>query len=189
LPKLAQNFGQTDGLMIRLRALFDYFRAHKLRLLGASIAPKVRIGRACEVTIPRQLTLGRRSTIEASVVVKLVGDRARLVTADRVFVGRGTLFDLCCELKIGEGTLIAPGCFIVDHNHGTRADAPIWSQPCIAGPVRIGSDVWLGAKVIVLPGVSIGDGAVVAAGSVVTHDVAPLTVVAGIPARFMNHRT
>lgn len=48
--------------------------------------------------------------------------------------------------------------------------------------VRIGSDIWIGDLVIILPGVSIGDGAIVGAGSVVTRDVAPFTVVAGVPA-------
>jgi acetyltransferase-like isoleucine patch superfamily enzyme len=50
-------------------------------------------------------------------------------------------------------------------------------------PVHIGADVWLGANVTVLPGVTIGDGAVVAAGAVVAKDVAPRTLVAGVPAR------
>jgi serine acetyltransferase len=171
-----------------LKLLFDFGRASCWRLRGAQVAPKVRIGPACEVNFPRQLTLGCRSTFEAGVVVRLVGDSAHLVAADQVFVGCGTMFDLSCKLTIGQGTLIAPGCFIIDHNHGTRADARIWSQPCISGPVGIGSDVWLGARAIVLPGVHIGDGAVVAAGSVVTRDVAPMTVVAGVPARFMRRR-
>lgn len=170
------------------RVIFDFGRASWWRLRGAKVAPKVRIGPGCELTIPCQLTLGRRSTFEADVVVKLVGDSARLIAADQVFVGRGTRFDLTCELTIGEGTLIAPGCYIIDHNHGTHPDASIWSQPCIPGPIRIGKDVWLGAKVIVLPGVSIGDGAVVAAGSVVTRDVAPMNLVAGVPARFVRLR-
>ena len=53
----------------------------------------------------------------------------------------------------------------------------------IPAPIRIGNDVWIGANATVLPGVTIGDGAVVAAGAVVTRDVEPLTVVGGVPAR------
>ena len=62
------------------------------------------------------------------------------------------------------------------------------NSPVGAEPVEIGSDVWLGAGAVVLPGVTIGDGAVVGANSVVTTDVAPYTVVAGAPARFLRNR-
>jgi acetyltransferase-like isoleucine patch superfamily enzyme len=58
----------------------------------------------------------------------------------------------------------------------------------IPGSVVIGNDVWIGARTIVLSGVTIGDGAVIGAGSLVTEDVAPYTVVVGNPARFHHHR-
>lgn len=56
------------------------------------------------------------------------------------------------------------------------------------GPIRIGHDVWIGAGAQVLSGVTIGDGAIVAAGAIVTHDVAPYAVVAGNPARLIRYR-
>lgn len=55
-------------------------------------------------------------------------------------------------------------------------------------PIYIGNDVWIGAKVIILDGVTVGDGAVVAAGSIVTKDVPPYAVVAGVPARVIKYR-
>lgn len=173
----------------RHTVLPDYLRAAWLRLRGAHVGPRVRIGPHCSVCRPSSVELGRRTTLEEGVVLKLVSDSARLRLAEQVFVGRGSMFDVACEMSVGAGSLIAPGCFIVDHNHGTRAGEPIWSQPCAAGPVRIGADVWLGARVIVLPGVSIGDGAIVAAGAVVTRDVEAMTVVAGVPARVVRRRT
>lgn len=54
--------------------------------------------------------------------------------------------------------------------------------------MRIGNDVWIGCSVIVMPGVSIGDGAVVGAGAIVTKDVEPYAVVSGVPARLMRYR-
>jgi acetyltransferase-like isoleucine patch superfamily enzyme len=56
------------------------------------------------------------------------------------------------------------------------------------GPIRVGNDVWIGARAIILSGVSIGDGAVIAAGSVVTRDVPPYTIAAGNPARVIRPR-
>lgn len=64
----------------------------------------------------------------------------------------------------------------------------IRKQPTISAPIRIGQDVWIGANAIVLAGVTIGDGAVVGAGAVVTKDVAPDTIVAGVPAKQIKVR-
>ena len=173
----------------RWRITMDFARASWLRLLGAVIGAKARVGPGCELTLPKNVTLGKRTVLEASVVLKLVESAARLSMGDNVFIGRGTIFDIIGEVVVGTDTLVAPGCFITDHNHGINADALIWQQPCVHGDVRIGAGVWLGAKVIVLPGVTIGDGAVVAAGAVVTRDVEPMTIVAGVPARPIGTRT
>lgn len=67
------------------------------------------------------------------------------------------------------------------------ADAPP-AQPRTRGPVRIGNDVWIGSRAIILSGVSIGDGAVIGAGAVVTRDVPPYAVAAGNPARVVRLR-
>lgn len=166
----------------------DYLRAHWLRLRGGKLSPKVRIGAGCKMHRVVAITLGERCTFEAAVVLKLVEAGSRFVAGNNVFVGRGSQFDISGQIEIGEGTLIAPGCFITDHNHGISPAMPIWQQACEQKQVRIGADVWLGAGVIVLPGVTIGDGAVVAAGAVVAKDVAPMSIVAGVPARFVRAR-
>ena len=58
----------------------------------------------------------------------------------------------------------------------------------ILNPVIIGNDVWIGSNAVVLQGCMVGDGAVIAAGSIVTHDVAPYTVVGGVPAKVIKER-
>jgi acetyltransferase-like isoleucine patch superfamily enzyme len=166
----------------------DYLRAALLRARGAALSPKVRVGSGVSITRPRALTAATRVAIEPGVVFKLLGAGARLQLQRHVFVGRGTLFDLSGEVTVGEDTMFAPGCFITDHNHGIAPGLPMWRQPVVHGPVRIGADCWLGARVTVLPGVTIGDGAVVAAGAVVTRDVASGAIVAGVPARFLRMR-
>jgi acetyltransferase-like isoleucine patch superfamily enzyme len=91
----------------------------------------------------------------------------------------------CTEhIFIGEGTIIAEGVRIRDHdNHKIFKDGVMGR---LSAPIHIGKHVWIGMNVCILKGVSIGDGAVVAAGSVVVRDVAPHTLVGGSPARFIR---
>lgn len=89
------------------------------------------------------------------------------------------------NLAIGDRVSIAPRVTIVTSSHPN--DSRIRSvAPVASGPVRLGDDAWLGAGVVVLPGVTIGRGAVVAALSVVAEDVPELTVVGGQPARVIR---
>lgn len=105
-----------------------------------------------------------------------------------MFVGCNSEFDISESLSIGDGVLIAPGCFITDHEHRHLAGRPIAEQGCDALAVRIEEDVWLGANVVILAGVTIGRGAIVGAGAVVTRDVAAMSIVAGVPARVIATR-
>lgn len=171
-----------------LPVALDYLRATLLRARGSELAPKVRIGAGVTITRPSALSADSRVVVEPGVVFKLVGSQARLHLGSHVFVGRGTQFDLSGELIVGDNTMFAPGCFITDHNHGIANGIPMWRQPIVNKQVRIGADCWLGARSILLPGVTIGDGAVVAAGAVVTGNVAAGSIVAGVPARFQRMR-
>lgn len=157
-------------------------RARMVAWRGASIGPRSRLGAHVSVERPWGVRVGERFVAEQNVYLKLVADDARLEIGDFTFVGRGTEFDIAHAVTVGSHTVIAPDCFITDHNHGTAAALRIDQQRCTTGPVVIGSDVWLGTKVVVLAGVRIGDGAIVGAGAVVTRDVPPMTIVAGVPA-------
>ena len=92
------------------------------------------------------------------------------------------------KITVGDFTILGPGSFITSDNHGIKKNHLIVEQPGEEDDVIIGSDVWLGAYSIVLPGVKIGDGAVIAAGSVVTKEVEPFTVVGGVPAKKISER-
>lgn len=93
-------------------------------------------------------------------------------------------------VQIGSDCMISEQCLIYSHNHKfDRKDIPIGEQGYQEDePVVIGDDVWVGGRVTILPGVHIGNGAIIGAGSVVTKDVAPHTIVAGNPARFIRAR-
>jgi len=150
---------------------------------------KSRVGRGCLIEGPWRLTTGPRVQLEHGVHVKIVADAARLELGEASFVGFGTELDVALELLIGAHVLIAPGCFITDHAHGHRRGSLIDAQGVECRPVRIEDDVWIGAHAIILPGVTIGHGAVIGAGAVVTRDVAPGSIVAGVPARQIGERT
>ena len=92
-------------------------------------------------------------------------------------------------LIIGRYVMIGPYCQIITALHkSTDWTIPISRQGIEGSKVTIEDDVWLGAHVIVLPGVKIGRGAIVGAGAVVTNDVRPYSLVAGVPARFIRNR-
>jgi maltose O-acetyltransferase len=108
-----------------------------------------------------------------------------LVIGEGCWINIGCLFDLGAAISIGSKVSIGHDVLLLTTSHevGTsrkRALAPI------ARPVSIGSGVWLGSRSTILPGVTIGAGAIVAAGSMVHQDVPPNTVVAGVPARVVK---
>lgn len=100
-----------------------------------------------------------------------------------VFINAGCQFQDQGGITIGDGTLIGPKTVIATLNHNMN---PAKRANLIPARVHIGKNVWIGANCTILPGVTIGDGAVVAAGAVVNKDVAPRTVVGGVPARVIK---
>lgn len=101
------------------------------------------------------------------------------------FVNIDCFFDLAAPIMIGENVSIGPQAMFITgaHEIGDEDNRCGGLEP---RPIIIGDGVWLGARCIVLPGVSIGRGAVVAAGAIVTKDVPANTMVAGVPARVMK---
>ena len=94
-----------------------------------------------------------------------------------------TMLDLA-EIRIGNNCLIGPDVGIYTAGH--RLEAEGRTLDVYGMPITIGNDVWIGGHSTILPGVSIGDGAVVAAGAVVTKDVEPNTIVGGVPAKVIK---
>jgi acetyltransferase-like isoleucine patch superfamily enzyme len=107
----------------------------------------------------------------------------RLRFGSRVDVGEFSVLRANGGLTIGDRVLIAAHVVLTTRGHPEQP--PRWGKT-VDAPIAVEDDVWIGAHATVLPGVTIGRGAIVAAGAVVTADVAPLTVVAGVPARTLR---
>lgn len=108
---------------------------------------------------------------------------------DDVTLAGGVIIGTAGVVKIGDRSLIGFRTTIISGNHRIPPNrGRIFEAGFDRQPVVIGRDVWVGASVIILPGLTIGDGAVVAAGSVVTRDVEPFTIVGGNPAKLIRQR-
>ncbi len=93
-------------------------------------------------------------------------------------------------IDIGRDVMIAPNCCLVAFNHGTALGAgPMIRQRLTEAPIVIEDDVWVGANCTITAGVTIRSGAIVAANSVVTHDVGANEIVGGAPARLIRNRS
>src|SRR5690606_29379537 len=93
-------------------------------------------------------------------------------------------------VSIGDDVMMGPDVVIITSNHNfSNTDTVMRSQGHLPSQrVIIGNDVWIGVRVIILPGVSIGNGVIIGAGAVVTKDVPDFAIVAGNPAKFIRYR-
>ncbi len=126
-----------------------------------------------------------------------IGMGVIIYSPENVHIGNGTILNRFIELRaspnskifIGDNCLLASFVMIITANHNfLDKKSLIKNQGHSEKQVIIGNDVWIGAKSIILPGVTIGDGAVIGAGCVVTKDVPPYCVAVGNPARIIKNR-
>ncbi|MBE7025923.1 MAG: acyltransferase [Ruminococcaceae bacterium] len=106
---------------------------------------------------------------------------AKIRIGSRTYIGDRTEIHAGQSVTIGDGCDISWDCCIMDRDYHK-----LGSEKEIFAPVTIGNHVWIGCKSTILKGVTVGDGAVIAAGSVVTRDVPPRTLVGGNPARVLK---
>lgn len=137
---------------------------------------------------PENVSLGSDVILKEGARLCPTNEQARIAIGDWTTVGYHTFLFATTEITIGRNCLIAPFCYLVDANHGLRRDQLMREQEMSAAPIRIEDDVWLGTRVVVLKGVTIGRGAVVGAGTIVTSDVPEYAIVAGNPAAIVDYR-
>ena len=124
-------------------------------------------------------TVGRRCFVRGGLLIQ---ESFGLVLGDDVFINAACCFDLSAPITLGNRVQLAYQVTLITggHDFGSHDSRAGRHRP---QPIFIGDGAWIGARATLLPGVTIGAGAVVAAGALVTKDVPPDTVVAGVPAK------
>jgi acetyltransferase-like isoleucine patch superfamily enzyme len=159
-------------------------------LLGVQVRGYVWMRR---ISIPRQWTdisLEKDVSLDDGVVLLCSGPprENKISIQQGTYLNRYTMLDAHSQISIGRNCMIGPYCYITDANHGRAPGVPVKEQTMEPRPVVIEDDVWLGAGVVVLPGVHLGRGCVIGAGAVVTNDVPAQAVFAGVPAARIGSR-
>jgi maltose O-acetyltransferase len=186
---LTRRVDSTGSATSKIRQLLrEEFAGIHIRLLIARtlLAPlPINVGGRARTMILRLIgfQIGHGTIMAGMPTITFDGNICKkLVIGEGCWINIGCLFDLGAEIRIGSNVSIGHGVLVLTRSHevGTSRQRAF---TLLTKPVNIGSGVWLGSRCTILPGVTIGAGAIVAAGSVVHHDVPPNTLVAGVPAR------
>ncbi len=139
------------------------------------------------VAFGRNVTLCKGTTIDCTGVIRELGEG--LVVGDYVGMSEGCFIQVRGAVRIGSHVMMGPGVRIFSENHAFESsDKLLTEQPTIRKGVCIEDDIWIGAGATILDGVTVGRGSIIAAGSVVTRDVPPFVIVAGVPAKVIKDR-
>jgi acetyltransferase-like isoleucine patch superfamily enzyme len=178
--------GKSEGLVARI-----------VRTVGSALDPRVYLHafRILHYYSYSHVKEKRRMAIGAGT---MMAPNVSIRNGDRISIGRGSHIGERCYLwagdetgriVIGDDVSLAPEVFITASDYQFTNGVRFRQQPRRERDVVIGSDVWLGARVIVTAGVKVGDGCIVGAGAVVTHDLPAGSIAVGVPARVVAERS
>lgn len=191
-PRLLRLAVKFAGLLGRRRALVELGRRCRLerscslkigKRSSLRLGDKAALRSGCVVDLGAEgsLTLAEQAEIRHYAIIECAG---RVAIGRRSVIGAYNWLQGSGEIEIGDDVIIGPGVRIISTTHDiSDPDQPFARQPLICGSVRIGNNVWIGADVVILTGVSIGKNVVVGAGSLVTRDLKEGGVYVGTPAR------
>jgi len=168
-------------LVIKVRDVpYSLWATAVFRRAGARSAIVTVDGRRPVLLTAGSITCGRLFLRCKTIPVELgAAKNASLVLGERVFINTGATIVANRSIVLGDDCLIGDLAAIFDSDYHPLEP----SRPPQFAPVRLGANVWVGRSATILPGVSIGDHSVIAAGSIVTGDVPARTLMAGVPAR------
>jgi acetyltransferase-like isoleucine patch superfamily enzyme len=173
----------------------------KSKLFGLALhAPGINLGRGCWIKGSRRIVFGRNFSagrdlwVEAIIQYRGQQYEPLIEFGDDICLSDNVHITCIERIVIRRNVLIGSKVYISDHNHGRYrgerqsdpAEPPAERRLGGGGPVDIGENVWIGENVVVIGPLNIGEGAILGANSVVTQDVPPRTVVAGVPARVIK---
>jgi acetyltransferase-like isoleucine patch superfamily enzyme len=176
-------------------------RRRLARIKGVELGQDVRLGPGVDFNLgggfrnsirptgsKGRIRIGDQGWIEKGAVLWAFDGSIR--TGTNVFLGPYVTIYGHGGVEIGDQTLVSMHATILSSNHTVPGrEKIIRAQPDILLPTRIGRDVWIGANAVVLGGVTIGDGCVIGAGSVVAKNLPPFSVAVGVPAKIARSRT
>ena len=183
LPRLIYKLIQVIGL--RVNSVLQKSKLSLVCKIGSNFVAEGHIilsGVLGDIVIGNNVFLGR--------LVKLgAAKNANLQIGDYVSINQGTFIIAISSITIGNFCRIGEYVSIRDNDHEWKnPNIPIKDQGYRCKPVFIGDDVWIGRSACILKGVKIGNGAIIGAGAIVTKNVSPFEIVAGVPARTIGHR-
>ena len=195
-------------------ALGIFLRSKLYPLILGKCGKGVIFGANVVLRHPQKISIGDNAIIDDNVMIDAKGlDNAGIILENEVFIGRNSILSckggnitlkervnigFNCEVyssstvEIGADTLLAAYTYIVGGGSYNldRKDIPISKQPDFEGKggIFIGQGTWIGAHCVILDGVRIGTGSVIAAGAVVNKEIPPMSIAAGIPAKVIKER-
>ena len=154
--------------------------------------PNVLIRNPNYIRVSGKLILGKRFSSGPGLILDVFKD-GRLDIGENVKMNHRVHIGVVSSVKIGNNSLFASNILIIDHNHGvyrgdrqSKPDEIPLKRILDSKPINIGSGVWVGENVCILPGVSIGDNSIVSAGAVVTKNMPSDSIIAGNPAKVVK---
>ncbi|EEB22944.1 sugar O-acetyltransferase [Phocaeicola dorei] len=159
-----------------------------------------RFRRAGDLTMQYNQTSEGQQEIRQSILAQLLGKQGKdvliipafrcqygsnIILEDSVIVNFNCTFMDNTTIHVGHHTLVGPNCSLYTVNHAIDADEREKGL-CVDKPIHIGSRVWLGGNVVIMPGINIGNDSVIGAGSVVTKDIPNGVIAAGNPCRVLR---
>jgi acetyltransferase-like isoleucine patch superfamily enzyme len=180
----------SKGLLRKLIKLFRLPFITILKLRGLKIHYTSSFFTDVKFENIKCIEIGKHCNFEKRTIFRCFdnnGKKSKLIIGNN-FNGNNDLKIFCCgEVTIGDNVSAAGSVFITSENHGLNPLTPSFNDnPLEVAPVKIGDGVWLGEKVIILPGVEIGEKAIIGAGSVVTKNIPPYSIAVGNPARVIK---
>lgn len=135
----------------------------------------------------KDIHVGRRCRMGRDTVLRTM-ECGHISLGSDIRINRGATLVSYSKISIGDYAIIGEFVSIRDANHGTSPEKPMRNQKHTTSPIDIGKDVWIGRGCCILPGVTIGKGSIIGANSVVTGDIPPYSIAAGIPAKVIKQR-